>query len=138
MSIHTAIGLIALLALSSGCASSGDTASPAGPSRTTARNPNLITVQEITASPAANAYDLIVRLRPQWLRNSGIASIGGGAARQGALVAYLDNVRLPRFDDLRTVAAGGVRSIRYLNAEQAQALDTNLGLVVGAVVVSTK
>jgi hypothetical protein len=129
--------VLMLLAGSLACASSGTQGSDPSGSRAT-RSPNLISTQEIASTPAGNAYDLIVRLRPQWMRVGGVASIGGGAARQGSLVAYLDNVRLGRFDDLRSVDAGAIKSIRYLNAEQAAALDTRGGLVVGAVVVATR
>lgn len=138
MSTRTAnFAVLMLLAGSLACASSGPQGGDPSGSRAT-RSPNLISSQEIAATPAGNAYDLIVRLRPQWMRTAGIASISGGAARQGSLVAYLDNVRLGRFDDLRGVGAGAIKSIRYLNAEQAAALDARGGLVVGAVVVSTR
>jgi hypothetical protein len=138
MSTRTAnFAVLMLLAGSLGCASSGTQASDPSGSRAT-RSPNMISAEEIAATPAGNAYDLIVRLRPQWLRVSGVQSIGGGTARQGALVAYLDNVLLNRFDELRSVDAGSIKSIRYLNAEQATALDTRGGLVVGAVVVATR
>lgn len=80
-----------------------------------------------------------MRLRPQWFRTSGVASIGGGA-RQGTVVAYVDNVKLGAVDNLRSISAGGITSIRYMNAEVAASRlpDVSRDLISGAVIVSTK
>jgi hypothetical protein len=133
----TRIATLLLLSAAVACASSGtQTSSATSSASRAARSPNLISAQEIAQTNASNAYELVARLRPQWLRTSGVASIGAGA-RTGGVVAYVDNVRLNRFDELRGVSAESVASIRYLNAEQAAALDTRGGAVAGAVVVST-
>jgi hypothetical protein len=140
MLLRTArIATFLLVGTTLACASSGTQtgSSPASSASSAARSPNLITAQEIAQTTASNAYELVARLRPQWMRTSGVASIGAGA-RSAGVVAYVDNIRLSRFDELRGVSAESVTSIRYLSAEQAAALDTRGGPVAGAVVVSTR
>src|SRR5678815_6058889 len=47
-----------------------------------------VTSMEIQATSAATAYDLVNKLRPQWLRASGVSSIGGRAVSYTHLRAH--------------------------------------------------
>ncbi|HUF65990.1 MAG TPA: hypothetical protein VMM17_08435 [Gemmatimonadaceae bacterium] len=141
MSLRTA-GLTALLLVTglSACASSSSTHPAASSGSRSVRAPDLISAQEIAATAAVNAYDVVMRLRPQWFRSSGVASVGGGAVRQGSVIAYVDNVKLGAVDNLRSISAAGITSIRYMNAEMAASRlpDISRDLISGAVIVSTK
>ncbi len=138
-SVRTISQLTVLAALTA-CASSGP--APATGSTAT-RNPNLISQQEIAATAASNAYELVERLRPQWLRAGAVGSIradaGGRTVMQGTLV-YLDNVKLGNRETLRSVSAGGITSIRFLNPERAAATLPDVGRdpISGAIVISTR
>lgn len=125
------------LFLAIGCQSS------AGPSTTTAaanRSPNVITQQEIQAASGVNAYDLVSRLRPNWLRATGTGSISGATPRMQVTIVVLDGVRLGGIEALRTVSAGGITSMRFLTAERAAATISDVGMepISGAIVISTR
>lgn len=130
----------ALLAVSAAaCASaSGPTTGPTTTTRST-RTPDLITKADINATPAGNAYDLVNRLRPQWLRTTGVGSVSGGTATSYGIVVFLDNVRMGGLETLRSMDSGSIVSIRYLTAERAASLP-GIGRdpIAGAIVVSTR
>lgn len=130
----------ALLAFgAAACASaSGPATGPTTGTRST-RTPDLITKADIDATPAGNAYDLVNRLRPQWLRPTGIGSVSGGTATSYGIVVFLDNVRMGGLESLRSMDAGSIMSIRYMTAERAASLP-GIGRdpVAGAIVVSTR
>jgi hypothetical protein len=93
-----------------GCASGS---SPGAPSR----DRNLITTEEIEALPVTNAWDLIDRLRPNWLRNQGPASIRSSAPTY-ALV-YIDEVRSGGLETLYRVSSQIIREVRFINGRDA-------------------
>ena len=105
----------AMIALAAGCASSAGVA----PSK---QNQNLISSDEITQSSAANAYDLIQRLRPNYLRTRGaVHGTPNGATKIEPvdLVVYLNENRLGNSDQLRQISTSEIREIRYFNASEA-------------------
>jgi hypothetical protein len=118
------------------CASSDP--APVSGARAT-RSPDVISRQEIEQTTAANAYELVNRLRPQWLRNTGVGSISGGTATRLQLYVYVDNARMGTVETLRTISAGGITSIRFLSAERAAAAYPDLReAIAGAIVISTR
>lgn len=136
---------VATLAGGVACSSNPGPASGA----TSTRNPSLITEQEVVAASASNAYELVERLRPQWLRAGGVGAITnvgtggmmqGGAAITRYTLVYLDNVKLGTPETLRSISASGVKSIRFLSAERAAATLPDLGRdpINGAIVVTTQ
>jgi hypothetical protein len=131
---------IAVIAVGAGaCASStGSTGSTTG-SRTT-RSPDVISRADIEATTTGNAYDLVNRLRPQWLRATGVGSVSGGNPSTYGIVVFLDNVRLGGVETLRNVDSGSIASIRYLTPERAATTLPGLGRepISGAIVVSTR
>jgi hypothetical protein len=115
----------------SACASSG-TASRRS-------SPDEISAEEIRASNASNAYELIRRLRPNWLRATGTGSISGGVARTQAVLVYLDGQRFGELRALETLSINGVRSMQWLDPGRAATVLTGIGSdpIAGAISIKT-
>lgn len=128
---------VAIVAISaSACAaSSGSTTG----TRST-RSPDVISRADIEATSTGNAYDLVNRLRPQWLRATGVGSVSGGNPSTYGIVVFLDNVRLGGVETLRNVDSRGIMSIRYLTPERAATSLSGVGMepISGAIVVTTR
>jgi hypothetical protein len=71
---------------------------------------------EIQSAEVANAYDAVVRLRPQFLRKHAPSA---PTTEEGVPVIYLDGVRQGGADMLRSIPANAVVDIRYLSATAA-------------------
>ena len=114
------------------CASSG---AGSGGSR---GSPDLITRAEVNSSNASNAYELIDRLRPNWLRPTATGSISGGARSQIILV-YVDRQRLEDLRGLRTITAASIQSAQWIDATRALTIlpDVPTGPIAGAIVIRT-
>lgn len=98
------------------CASGGGGASA------TKQNPNVISAEEIDASSASNAYEVIQRLRPSFLRTRGAVHGTPGATNAMEmvdLVVYLNENRLGGSDQLRQISTSDIREIRYFNSSEA-------------------
>ena len=107
--------------------------------RTTAResSPDYITSVEVAATPVSNVYDLINRLRPQWLRTQ-TGSIRDNTRSQ-VIAVYLDDARMGDVASLRTISTTGVQSLRYYDATRAATVLRNPGSdpIAGAIVITT-
>lgn len=101
--------------------------------------PDRITRAEIVASSATNAYELISRLRPQWLRAPAVGSIGGGTPRTQAILVYLDRQRLPDLNALNSLSIGGIESAQWIDATRAPTIlpDVPTTPIAGAIVLRT-
>ncbi len=77
-----------------------------------------ITATEIAEVNVTSAYDLISRLRPNWLRPAGLTMTGNDVRYQTAAV-YVDGLRLGGLDALRTLSTTGVSLMEYLTPTQA-------------------
>ena len=98
------------------CASGGGGASAVK------QNPNVISAEEIDASSASNAYEVIQRLRPSFLRTRGAVHGTPGATNAMEmvdLVVYLNENRLGGSDQLRQISTSDIREIRYFNSPEA-------------------
>ena len=100
---------IALLLLITACASGGGGAGtdsgPGGARR------DRITADELEGVVEANAYDVISRLRPQWLRRRG---------RSLLPAVFRDNIRVGTdIEALKSIRLENVLELRYLNASDA-------------------
>jgi hypothetical protein len=111
------ITTLAISVLLGGCASV-----PATPGVT--RDPNVITAEEIAKNPSSNAYELIQRLRPSFLRTRG--AVHGAPQPDGSnsfekvdLVVYLNESRLGGSEQLRQLQTNDIREIRYYSASDA-------------------
>ena len=84
-----------------------------------------ITQEDLVGAPASvgNAYDIVQTLRPLWLSpprgrmNSANLEGGGGGATE--VVVYINDNRQPSLEELRTVRASMVFSMRYLEQNRA-------------------
>ena len=126
MRIVSLAGLVAVVLV--GCA-------PPSTART-ARDPNVITREEILASHAANAYDAVSRLRPSFLQFHGQTTMTGSDT--GYPKVYLDRILFGDLTTLKSLDATGIREIHYYTGAAASNR-FGLGNVSGAVeVLSSK
>lgn len=137
-SILLAPALIALAA-SAGCAtrsagrSTAPTTNSAAPRVLPAsRNSKVILLDEIRASGAGTAYDLVRSLRPTWLNKRGPQSL----QNEGDIHVYIGETRMGDQDALREIAAASISSIRFLDAKEAN-YKFGYGHPYGAIVIST-
>lgn len=78
-------------------------------------NPDVITADEILATHLPTAFEVIERLRPQFLRTRGPTS----ALRDTRIIVFQDNLNLGGVEMLRQIRAADVREIRFLNSSDA-------------------
>jgi hypothetical protein len=128
------IATATLAVVLSACATTGS-----GPA-TARSSPDKITRSEILASNTMNAYELINRLRPDWLRGRGTASIGAGRISSQLVLVYLDGSRLGDITALRTLSVNGIQSMQWLDAARAETVLSNVGsdAIAGAIVIKTQ
>jgi hypothetical protein len=119
------------LALLSGCAGA-----TAGGGRD--YDPDLITREEIQASPATSLWDVINELRPRWLQVIEDASFSGGGS---SILVYRDNVQLPGPEALRTMTPEMAVELRWLDRMEAASMLSRAGAsgqIAGAIVIVTR
>jgi|SRR5215212_4601972 len=121
---------------SAACASSSG---GSGPRKVSESSQDKVTSVEITGTPASSAYDLVYRLRPQWLRAGPTGSIGGGIRNQITLV-YLDGNKLGGIEALRSVSASGIRAMEWISAGRAAVTLSDVGSepISGAISLHTR
>lgn len=105
------------------------------------RQPNVISIEEIEQirADATDAYDIVKRLRPQFLRSRGANSFGNAAGGRSAAVPKLvvDGAPVGDITLLSQIPAITVREIRYLNGGDATT-QYGTGYDGGAVLVFTR
>lgn len=104
-------------------------------------DPDIISTAEIDSQTFRDAYDVVQRLRPNWLtRKTG----GSSARRMGAsgagLVVYLDNTRMGGVEALRQLNTSAFESLRFMDASIATATLPGLGssVIAGAIVAQSR
>ena len=107
----TTIPLFALALVISGCASSAESSSGS------ARDRNVITLEEMQNLSSVSLYEAIQRLRPAWLRSRGPMS-GGGASSSYPQV-FMDGVQIGNIEILKDYRMDGVRELRFIPARDA-------------------
>jgi hypothetical protein len=130
-----------------GCASGGGStnvgeavvAGGSGASRTTRRNPELIEESEITsrASDAANALQVIQKLRPQMLTGRGLGSPTDVTGETSRPKVYVDNISYGDLSTLSNLIASQIKEIRFLNSRDATTV-WGTGHMGGVILVTTK
>ena len=84
-----------------------------------------ITRDDLAEAPSSvnTAFDAIRTMRPQWFTpalgrtaSSSGDGVGGGATD---VVAYIDDIRQPSLDDLKTVQATTIVDMRFLDQNRA-------------------
>lgn len=101
--------------------------------RTRRHNPDVISAEEIAATNVATAFEVVERLRPQFLRTRGPTS----ALLETRITVFQDNMNLGSIEMLRQIRAADVQEIRYLNASDATTR-FGAGHPAGAIVVTSK
>ena len=117
-----------------GCASGG-----AGTSAGRA-SPTRITRAEVDASNATNAYELISRLRPNWLREQPTASVAGGVIRSQSILVYVNRQRQEDLDSLKSISVSAIDSAEWVDASRVQTVlsDVPSGSYSGAILIKTR
>ena len=128
-----------------GCASGGGStdigggvASGAAASRTVRRNPELIEESEITsrASDAANALQIIQKLRPQMLQGRGLSSPTDVTGETARPKVYVDNISYGDLSTLSNLIANQIKEIRFLISRDATTV-WGTGHMGGVILVTT-
>src|SRR6476469_6166743 len=127
------IARVSIAIFAAACASSGGGA-------TARSSPDAITRAEVSSSNATNAYELVSRLRPNWLRATATGTIGGGSITKQAILVYLDRQRLESLDALKTLSIEVVDSANWVDAARVQTVmpDVPSGPIAGAIVIRTR
>jgi hypothetical protein len=91
-----------------------------GPARRTAEptpSRRVLLEDEIRGAQVATAYQIVARLRPEWLRGRGRVSVRDPTA--GAVVVYLNGMRQGGVRALEAIVAETVLEMEYLNGQEA-------------------
>ena len=96
-------------------------------------NTNLITQAEIAAAGSSDAYQLVQRLRPIWLRTRGPTSV----SQEGDVAVYVDGTHLGTREALRNLWTDDIESIQFLDAGRAT-LRFGAGHENGAILVTRR
>jgi hypothetical protein len=96
---------------------------------------DVITQEQMAELGSLNLYQVIERIRPQWLRRSARSLSGGDE-----VVVFQDASFLGGPEVLRQLHPGLARRLRYLDAATASATLAGLGSrkVLGAIVIETR
>jgi hypothetical protein len=101
----------------------------------TGRSSNVITAQEIADIHESNAYDVITRLRPSFLRTRGRSSINSGTDDYATV--FMDGQQYGDLASLKNIPSAQIHEIRYYGAADAM---TKFGMQAsaGAIDISTR
>lgn len=100
-------GLLCLLVVSA-CASTGSSG---------LGSPDVVTRAEMDAVNAADAYALLQRLRPQFLRSRGSVSMRNSS--DSYAIVYLNDVRHGGIMSLRDILVTDIQEIRFISGADA-------------------
>lgn len=122
----TALASVILLLAATGCASTGSTED--GPSE----RRDVITRQEMVEADVSNLYDVVQRLRPEWLRRQ-----QRSFSRDTRIVVVENNSVLGDAEMLRQISPDGVRELRFMDGDTAAAtlVGARQGFVEGAIII---
>jgi len=92
---------------------------------------NIITETEIQSVPSSSLYDLIEKLRPNFLRSRGATSINAAGASEYAAV-YVDGRSYGDLGSLRSLVSSQVQEVHYYDANSAA---QRFGMINGSGVI---
>jgi len=122
--------LFAASTLLVGCTGGG------GPSTQAPRDYNVITLEEIQATEAITAYQIVQQLRPRWMvRNRGDRSFAVDDSDYAKVI--VDEMPPREFDFLRELRREVLQEIRFLEPRDATLL-YGTGYNAGVIKVTTK
>lgn len=99
------------------------------------RRTGSIQSSEIASASAANAYDLVSRLRRGWLISRGPISVSD--PRPAYPTVYMDGVQVGELGFLRSIAAADVAEIEFLSTQESN-LRYGSGHFGGIILVTTR
>lgn len=123
-SVSRLFGTLSLLALTA-CASTGTSNS----STAQGGRRDVLTLEQIEATNRQNAYDVVETLRSNWLRPRGQTSLMSQSAQ---VLVYVDDTRVGGVDQLRSIPAMVINSIRWYDGIAASGrwgLDHGAGVI---------
>jgi hypothetical protein len=86
-----------------------------------AGNRTVITDGDLSASGSESAYDIVQRLRPEFLRaKPSQSTLGSGAITAPPLALIANGQRVGALEDLRRIPAQSLSRIRYYSVEEAK------------------
>jgi hypothetical protein len=114
------------------CASSGAARSSSSPDK--------LSRAEIESANTTSVYDVINRLRPNWLRPPGMTMTGIQNSGVQQVTVYLDNQPLGGIETLRSITTPSVLSMEFLSPTRAANVVNNMpnGLVTAVIMIKTK
>ncbi|HEU4629320.1 MAG TPA: hypothetical protein VFS08_06220 [Gemmatimonadaceae bacterium] len=117
---HVVVLALALVIASTACATGGASAAgeEAGASRARGSR-NVLTMEELRASPHTNMMDAVAGLRAHWLRGPGVTSFGNSNAAGGVTV-YVDGHPLGSTSTLSSIDVRSVARATYRTTSEAQ------------------
>jgi hypothetical protein len=105
-----------LLVVAAACA-----ASAPGGAVSTSSNRALVTEAEIPTSGTESAYELVQRIRPEFLRvHPAQGSTGANGNLAPAPILVVNGQRVGGLEDLKTIPASSLSTIRYYTIEEAK------------------
>jgi len=112
---------VLLLGATGACASGGTS----GSEQSTSASRYVITEAELPTSGTETAYDIIQRLRPEFLRarpaqSYSLQTNGGASGPAPAPALVVNGQRAGEVTELRQIAATALKTVRYYNIEQAK------------------
>ena len=126
--IRTILSRVTFITVLAACASAGT------PVSTSAAPSNVISRADLDAAGSATVYDVIVRLRPNFLRSRGPTSVMNASARTVAVV-FVNDAEYGDLESLRRFQAARIEEIRYYSGIEAT---TKFGSPFGAGVIALK
>ncbi len=87
-----------------------------GESRGVSRGSGTITREDLAALAQFNAFQVVRRLRPQWLRTRGAANFGGEQLRP---IVFVDRNERGELRELELIPAADVERISFMSARDA-------------------
>jgi hypothetical protein len=124
MKTFLVLGAVAVMA----CASAGG-----GGTTVDANSPNVITGDQIAASAQTNAYDVVSRLRPNFLKSRGRTTVYGQGSDYATV--FLDGQSYGDLSSMRNIAASQISSIHFIRGTDAV---TTHGMQYGAGVIDIR
>jgi hypothetical protein len=112
--------LVLSLLIAAACGSSGGSA---GSVSTPTHDRSVIPYEDMQrATGVNNLYEVVQRLRPEWLKSRGVQAnqMNRGQIIETAAVVYIDGQRNGEVDMLKSMPIRGLAALRFYSASEAQ------------------
>lgn len=130
--VRSLVVFTALVAIALGCASTGSG------SLGETRRSQILTQEEISSSGVSgNAFDVVTRLRPNFLASRGPTTLGNAQTTSMYPNIYLDGIPYGDINTLRNIDASVIAEIRLYQAGEAQT-KFGMGNNSGVIAITTR